>query len=134
MSDRIILKSFQKLLISAGASVGIPVKVRGVTFDIPNDQKYVEIVLIPNNDGGEYWGDDEIFKGIVRLITHWPNDNAGAYSGMDTAAAVAGFFTKGLILRREGLTIRVTKIPIFKGEIVNENDTQYPYSFTYLAS
>src|SRR6476660_2008262 len=97
MQDGAILKVLQTAVIAAvAASVlpALPIKVVGRTYVPENDQKWLEIVWIPNNPTGDFLGDDKNYAGMIRLVLHWPNNDAGAYSPIEVIASVAAYFTK----------------------------------------
>jgi hypothetical protein len=91
--DRYILEALQKAVINA--SLTIPVKYVGRIFNPPTDGKWIEVIYIPNSLGNEYWSDGKIYKGVVRLVLHWPIDNAGAYPALDMMRNISDKFIKG---------------------------------------
>ena len=52
MSNELIIRTFQnsvKQAVAASNTPSLPIKFKGRTFKPPKDQKYVEVVFIPNN-------------------------------------------------------------------------------------
>lgn len=48
------------------------------TFNIPNDGKWIEVIQIRNNPSDEYWNEEKIYQGLVRVLLHWPASDEGA--------------------------------------------------------
>lgn len=130
MIEREILEAMQGAAIAAvAASITseMPIKFIAVGMDIPNDQKYLEVVYIANNDTGAYWGDEKNYRGMFRLILHWPNDGAGAYEPLDVLASICAYFTKGLYLG----PVKITEPPDLSGVLEQGTETLYPSSLRY---
>lgn len=92
-----VLQALQTAVIAAVAASSmpaLPIKAIGRTLSPPNDQKYLEIVHIPNNPTDEFWNEERNFRGFLRLILHWPADDAGAYPATTVRDSVASYFTK----------------------------------------
>lgn len=134
MSDKLVLKALQKGVIAAivaSDNPDLPVKMIGRTFEIPNDQKYLEFVHIPNDPNDRFWGDEKLYQGIVRLILHWPNDDKGAYDPIDVVTSVGSYFTKTRKLIQETITLNIYQQPKFTGALEGGKDTLYPLSMAY---
>jgi hypothetical protein len=130
MIESQILQTMQSATIAAVAmsiTPDMPIKFVAVGLTPPNDQKYIEIVYIPNNDIGAYWGDEKNYRGMFRLILHWPNDGAGAYEPLDVLASICGYFTKGLYLG----PVKITEPPDLSGVLEQGTETLYPASLRY---
>ena len=93
MMDRFILEALQKAVTTAAG--GLPVKYVGRNIDPPSDGKWWELVFIPNNITGEFIDDSKTYRGFMRVILHWPQDDRGAYEMMEKATTFAAFFAKG---------------------------------------
>jgi len=97
MSDELAIRTFQDAIKEAVADSNtptLPIKFKGRTFKPPKDQQYVEIVFIPNNPDGLFWGSEKLYQGIFRLILHWPNDDKGIYEPLNVIESVSSYFTK----------------------------------------
>ncbi len=131
MDDVIILEVLQKATTAAVAAstlgADFPVKYLGRTFTPPNDQKWLEVVFIPNNIEGGYWGTEKDYRGIYRLILHWPNDDAGFYTPMRALSSICSYFQKDKLL---------SGVQIYEGfdsmtPIEAGSETLYPASARY---
>ena len=134
MSDKLVLKALQKGVIAAIAASdnpNLPVKMIGRTFEIPNDQKYLEFIHIPNDPNDRFWGDEKLYQGIARLILHWPNDDKGAYDPVDLLASIGSYFTKTRKLVQETIALDIYQRPKFMGTLETSVDTIYPLSLAY---
>lgn len=132
MIEREILQTLQQATITAVAMSimpALPIMYTDITFEIPNDQKYLEIVHIPNNGDDAFWGDEQNYQGIYRLLLHWPIDGAGAYPPLDVAASIAGYFTKTLWLGK----VKISGVPKLTGLIASPPENLYPISVRYSA-
>lgn len=134
MSDELVLKTLQTATLAAvAASVlpALPVKMLGRTFDIPDDQKYLEVVFIPNNQSDRYWGEEQLYQGTFRLVLHWKNDDKGVYEPMNVARSVASYFTKTNALRTGGFGVNITQVPKLTGVIEAGHESLFPVSMSY---
>lgn len=131
MDDGEILKVLQRAVMAAiKASPKItgefPVKYIGRSWEIPDDQKWFELVFLPNNRN-DHWGNEQNYMGVMRLILHWPNDDKGAYEPLAILRSVVGYFTKGLFLQ----SVRIYETPSLTGVLEQGNETLYPASIRY---
>ena len=135
MIDREILKILQSEVIKAVKASSIPdlsISFVGVHDDNipPQDQKYLEIVYIPNNPADQYIGesDKQIYQGLMRLILHWPKDGAGAYDAIDAVTSISDHFKKNV---RYGDKVQVYESPKFLGAIAEQSEMLYSCSIRY---
>lgn len=131
MSDSAILRTLQTATIHAVAASQIPtlpIAFVDVSFVPPVDQKYLEIVFIPNNPGNEFWGNERNYMGLYRLILHWPKNGAGAYKPMDVLHSIGAYFSKDRLL--DG-GLKVADNPSFTGSLVMPGEILYPLGFRY---
>lgn len=127
-----ILKALQTAALAAAGA--LPIKMIGRVFTPPQDGKYLEIVYIPNNIQGEFWGDGKTYRGMLRLILHWPVDDAGAYGPMQTIGAISDYFAKGRLFM-VGISAKRVKIqdhPDFTGALEGAPITLYPVTVRYI--
>ena len=130
MEDGDILKKLQTAVIAAVAASNtplLPIKVIGRTFVPPSTQKWLEIVWIPNNPTGDFWGDEKNYQGMIRLILHWQNDDAGAYPPLAVIASIAGYFGKDMFIPG----VKISENPNLTGALENGTETLYPVGFRY---
>lgn len=84
------------------------VKCVNINFNPPVDKKWWEIIYVPNNVEDEFWADEsKTYKGILRLILHWPQKSQGIYKPLEEAERVANGFPKNLELYSEDESIKV---------------------------
>ncbi len=135
VSDELeIIASLQQGVTAAVAASGtpsLPVSYLDVGFTEPADGMWLEIVHIPNNRQGDFWGDQKNHRGMLRLILHWPNNGAGIYSPLTVLGSIAGYFTKGRLLPNNGAT--VYEVPDFTGAVRNGDETLYPLTLMYMS-
>lgn len=84
------------------------VKCVNINFNPPVDKKWWEIIYVPNNVEDEFWADEsKTYKGILRLILHWPQKSQGIYKPLEEAERVANGFPKNLELYSEDESVKV---------------------------
>lgn len=84
------------------------VKCVNINFNPPVDKKWWEIIYVPNNVEDEFWADEsKTYKGILRLILHWPQKSQGIYKPLEEAERVANGFPKNLKLYSEDESVKV---------------------------
>jgi len=131
MIEKEILQSLQTAVISAVATSTmptLPIAFVDVAFDPPNDGKYLEVIHISNNPIDPTWGNEEHHRGIMRLILHWPNNGAGAYTPLMLLASICSRFNKDT--RIAGLVTILNK-PKAMSKIANGQENLYPASMEY---
>lgn len=131
MNESDIISALQKGVVAAVAestSPTLPVKYLEVAFSEPNDGKWLEIVWIPNNRIGDFWGVEKNHQGLFRLILHWPNEQAGVYAPLAILGSVADYFYKGRLLAS---IVQIYEAADFTGSIANGDETLYPVSLRY---
>lgn len=135
MIDRDILEALQVATREAceqSILSSLPIKFLMRTFSIPDDQKYLEVIYIPNNVTGEFWGNEKTYRGIFRLMLHWPTDDRGAYPPMDLLASIAGYFTKEKQFSANGVTVQISEPPDFKSPLEAGHETLFSVSIRYI--
>lgn len=109
--EKSILEALQKgvtAAVEASDDSTLAVKYLGRNFKKPDDKTaWLEVVHIPNNPNGEFWGESRTHQGILRLILHWPMVDKGAYEPMELIESIAAYFEKGTILADPDATVRV---------------------------
>jgi len=134
MIERQILQIIQGeiiLAVAASSTPTLPISFVGVdNSDIPpNDQKYLEIVHIPNNPPDKYYGGKQVYQGIFRLVLHWPKNGSGAYTPMDALASISDYFVKNTLYGTS--RVQIYEAPKFTGAIALDSEMLYPSTIRY---
>jgi hypothetical protein len=136
MSEKAILEALQKAVIAAVAASTLPataVKYVGRNFTKPANGKWLEVVHIPNNITNEFWGDEKTYRGLFRLILHWPMVDKGAYEPLALIETISNYFAKGTKFADVANTVRVsiTDRPNLLGIIEEPPEMLFPVSIQY---
>lgn len=131
MKDGEILKVLQRGVMAAVTASQLvtsdfPIKFVGRSFAPPDDQKWLEMVFLPNNRS-DFLGDEKNYAGAIRLILHWPNDDEGAYGPLAVLASIAAYFSKGLFLQN----VQICETPDLTGVLEGGSETLYPATIRY---
>jgi hypothetical protein len=129
-----ILKALQTAVaaaVDASALPLLPIKYLGRTFIVPDDQKWLEIVNLPNDIQGAFWGNEKYYRGTMRLILHWQNDDAGVYVPTDLIAQVGSFFDKDKSLRSGQSVVKIYEKPGVSALIEAGTETLFVLSVRY---
>lgn len=113
--------------VAASSTPNLPVSYVGVNFTTPDDQKWLEIVWLPNNVQGGLDGEAKNHRGILRLLLHWPNDGAGVYRPLAVIESIGAYFTNGLLLSN----VQIYSKSDLTGVLQDGDDTIYPLSIRY---
>lgn len=130
MYEREILEALQKAVTAAVAASDtptLPVSYVDTNFTVPQDRKYLEIVYIPNNSGGDFLSDQKNYQGIMRIVLHWPKGGGGAYSPLDALASISAYFTKGRLISG----VQIVETPNLTGLVPQDDEVLYPASIRY---
>lgn len=128
--DFVILDKLQqavKQALAQSPTPTFPVAFVRVNFDKPDDGKFLELVHIPSNRQGDFWGEEKNYQGSLRLIFHWPKDGTGFQGPSAVIAPIIGYFTKGLVID----DVKITEKPNYTGDIDATNEILYPYTLRY---
>ena len=108
--------------------------VKYINTNMKAEDKFWEIIYIPNNVENEFWDKGKTYQGILRLILHWPQDNKGIYKPMEEAERVAGGLKKGLELFDDENHVKVilTDNPDCTNIIEDEGKLLIPLTIKYL--
>lgn len=144
MIEMDILKALQTASIAAYAAsplISAPyswptsgdgrIKVIGRTFITPNDGRWLEFFNIPNNRGGDYWGDGRVYQGNFRIILHWMPDETGAYVPGRILDDIAGQFSKSDRLTYGQATVEIYDVPQASGVIESGSELLFPVALPY---
>lgn len=134
MNEKTILEMLQKALsaaVAASLQPTLPIKFMGRTFLIPNDQKYIECIFLPNNVLGSYWGKEQVNRGILRLILHWPVDDAGVYTPMNLLESICNYFSKDRVLQIGETSVKIYENPDLTGMLEAGQELLFPVSVYY---
>lgn len=120
MNEADVLRPLQAAVTAAVAASSVPkiaVKYLGRVFVPPSDQKWLEIVHIPNNLENVDWGNGFYYRGLFRLILHWPVNDRGVYEPMDALASIGAYFSKDRTLWYGSNAVKITDNPVSSGVI-----------------
>lgn len=130
MDEEAILRALQggvTAAVAASTTPDLPVSYVNVRFDKPLDGKWLELVWLPNNIQGDLWGDEKNYRGILRLILHWPNDGDGVYRPLVLLGSIADYFPNGRLLSGVQIVGRVD----LTGVIMDDHEMLLPVSLRY---
>jgi hypothetical protein len=129
MIEDVILQSLQdaiKEAVAQSSNPDLPVSFVGLTFTVPNDQKYLELVYLPNNGSDRYWGNEKAYQGVFRFVLHWP---LGApYPPMQLIASIAQYFDKTKNLND---SVQIVYAPDLTPPIREGGEMLYPATMRY---
>lgn len=117
--------------LAASSIPAMPVKMPLRTFVTPNDGKYVEVVQIRNNGNNETWDTGKTMRGFVRLILHWPNNDAGAITPVQYVDELAAAIPKGSIFWSGPVSVKISDHPDAMSMIDTASDCLFPLSIEY---
>lgn len=129
--EKSILQALQQKVIEAVAASTVPtlpIKFVDVAFTIPNDQKWLELIFIPNNASDRMWGDEEVYRGILRLVLHWPNNGAGAYKPLSLISSILSSFSKD---EKIGGLLQLLNKPKLMTTVQSGSENWYPATIEY---
>lgn len=131
MIESKILNLLQKKVTEVVNNV-YPVKY--INTNMKAKDKFWEIVYIPNNIEDEFWDSGKTYRGIIRLVLHWPQDNKGIYKPMEEVERVADGFKKGLELfdDENKVKVTITDNPDCTNVIEDEGKLLIPLTIKYL--
>ena len=121
------------ILSAAVSAIGssYPIKASGITFKSPDDGKFIELVLIQDNNGSETWGNEELFSGFLRVILHWPIDGQGVIPPSRVLADLKPSFAKGTTIRQGAARLLIYDVPRITDVIEEDAENLYPMTVRY---
>lgn len=129
-AEEAILRALQggvTAAVAASTMPTLPVSYVGLNFSVPNDQKWLEVVWLPNNIQGGLDGSAKNHRGILRLLLHWPNDGGGPYRPLALIESIGAYFTNGLLLSN----VQIYSKSDLTGVLQDGDDVIYPLSVRY---
>lgn len=131
MIESKILNLLQKKVTEV---VGNIYPVKYINTNMKAKDKFWEIIYIPNNIENEFWDSGKTYRGIMRLVLHWPQDNKGVYKPMEEVERVANGLKKGLELFDDvnSIKVSITDNPDCTGVIEDEGKLLIPLTIKYL--
>lgn len=136
MVEKEILKALQKGVLAAVAQCtnpNLPIKMIGINITPPNDGKWLEVVHVPNNINNEFWDDSKTYRGIFRLILHWPMDSKGIYEAMNLISDISRGFIKGKSFSSDNVKVMIYENPDLTGVIEEPPQSMLPLSVRYMS-
>lgn len=110
--------------------IGLPLKMPRRIFTPPNDQKYIEVFRLPN-DLARNWGNEKLFRGIIRVGLHWPMDDQGDFPALQVCEQIANAFPKGHVMTYGAARLMISDVPKITEPLDSGQETIFPVSFTY---
>ena len=135
MIESKIIEALQKQAIKA-VNDNKCIKCLNVNYNPPSNKRWWEVLYFPANYENEYWGEGKTYRGMLRLILHWPQKNQGIYVPMEEAERVAEGFKKGtqLIDSTETVNVLITDNPNVTSIIEEESGLLIGLTIKYLCS
>lgn len=130
MDEEAILRALQAAVrnaVLASSAPTLPISYVMVDFDTPEDGKWLELVWTPNNVQGDLWGDEKTYRGILRMILHWPNDGAGVYRALAILGSISEYFPKGAMFNG----VQVYEKSDLTGIILEGDEALLPVTLRY---
>lgn len=139
MIESKILTALQKgvmAAVAASSTPALPVKYVGRAQKAPNDGKWLELIFIPNNIENEFWDSGKTYRGILRMILHWPMNDAGAYLSMEVLQSIVAGLSKGTVLKDDPssptVNVKITDNPNLLNVLEEPPELLLPASIRYL--
>ena len=135
MIESKIIEALQKQAIKA-VNDNKYIKCLNVNYNPPSDKRWWEVLYFPANYENEYWGEGKTYRGMLRLILHWPQKNQGIYKPMEEVERVAEGFKKGTQLTdvEESIKLTITDNPNITSIIEEESGLLIGLTIKYLCS
>ena len=135
MIESKIIEALQKQAIKA-VNDNKCIKCLNVNYNPPSNKRWWEVLYFPANYENEYWGEGKTYRGMLRLILHWPQKNQGIYLPMEEAERVAEGFKKGTQLSdsTETVNVLITDNPNVTSIIEEESGLLIGLTIKYLCS
>lgn len=108
-----------------------PIKAPGRKFTPPNGGKYVELIVIQDNNGNETWGNEKLFTGDIRVILHWPMNDEGIYAPIEELGIVSASLFKGRLVWQGRAKLLLSDNPRITDAIEGDGDMLYPLIVPY---
>ncbi len=134
MIEKEILEALQKATtaaVAASAMPTLPVKYKGRIQAVPSDDKWLEVVHIPNNINGEFWNTGKTYRGLYRLLLHWPVKDKGVYVPMSVIASIAYYFPIGAVFSSGTVQVKIYQEPDLTGVIEAAPEQLFPVTIRY---
>lgn len=109
----------------------IPLQMALRTFNAPQNQKWIEVIQIRNNPSNENWGVERTYAGVLRVLLHWPLDDAGVITPLQYLEEYAAAIPKGTIIRSGQAAVQITDNPDISSEIVDGTKIIIPLTLRY---
>lgn len=109
-----------------------PIAYLRTNFEPPKTRKYWEIIHIVNNPPDQYHDDGpQIYRGIFRVILHWPKSGDGDKEPTEWIGMLAQELRKENQLFGDSIAVTITTKPKLDTPLVNDDDLIYPLTMTY---
>ncbi len=134
MSEKLVLEALQKNVTAAVLASTLPslkVKYIGIPYKPAANTPWLELVNIPNNVSAEFWNSGKTYRGLFRLLLHWPIDSKGIYDAMNLLTSIGQSFEKGKRIQNGSIIVMVTDHPDMPTILEQESDTICVLSVRY---
>ncbi len=134
MIEKEILEAFQQALIFVVANSTKPlmkIMMVGRTIDGEIPENYVEVVHIPNNRTGEYYGNERTYQGLFRVLYHSPKDDLGPYAAMQYLGEIADGFPKEKVMINGAANLKIYDVPVAESVIPSGSELLFPLTLRY---
>lgn len=133
MIEKLISEALQKAVtaaVAASSTPGLEVKYMGRTLS-PQPDKFLEVLQIINNMQNETWGKERVYQGTLRLILHWPVDDAGIYPSSHVLDSISAYFKKEDRLWNGSTAVHIYDHPNASSVIPSGKELLFPVSIPY---
>lgn len=133
MDESAILETLQTAVTTAVSESTVdsdmPVAYINKDFDIPTDGRWLQLVWLPNNRRGDFIGTEKNYRGILRLVLHWPKKGTDAYAPLQWLESVTLYFEENRLLSG----VQFYEIPDFTGPLTEEDESLWPIDVRYMS-
>lgn len=106
----------------------LPIKYINTNIKPPSNGKWWEIIILPLDMSNEFLGNEQTYKGVMRLILHWKQNNKGVYEPLEEAEKMLKGFPKGSSF--DG--VRIISNPRIDSVIEEPSELLIPLTIEYL--
>lgn len=130
-SEKEVIEALQASVVTAVASStnpNMPVKFLNVSFNVPDSGAWLELIYIPNPPPDPMWGNEKIFRGIFRILLHWPNNGGGSYQALTYLDNIASSYDKYKLINSK---LHLLKNPRLSSVIEKDKELLLPLTLEY---
>lgn len=134
MNEADILNALQTALLASVAASPLPaigLKMLGRNYEIPANAPWIEEVWIPNNVTGITWGSEQFYRGIYRVLLHYPRIDTGFIPALTILKPVVDYFAKGRKFVSGAMTVEIYENPELVSAVETGAETLFVVSIWY---